>query len=266
MAQTDQTLACRTVLVEVANVLGAFRDHMVLIGGWVPELYFPNHDHIGSLDVDFAVSPQAVTSNAYETILTRMTDAGYSLRINPTHFTKIISGAQEPVKVDLLGAEYSNGEKNASIQLNELQINCLSGIDLAFLAFDEKEFLGTMPDGAQNVVRIRIVRPEAFILIKAFALDERIKEKDAYDIAFVLRHYQAGLAELAEKVRGLLTNPIAERGYLIMQGKFAAMDSVGPIWAARICREQGEDYEQVRRAAFENAQDLFRTVNWLPQP
>lgn len=94
------------------------------------------------------------------------------------------------VKVDLISGEYSQGEKSISVQVNELQINSVRGIDLAFEGCDENEISGRMPDGSTNTVRARIVRPEVFVLIKAFALDERTKMKDAYDIAFVLHHYE----------------------------------------------------------------------------
>ena len=49
---TDITAASRAVLVDVLGVLGAYRSHLVVIGGWVPELRFPGRGHPGSLDVD----------------------------------------------------------------------------------------------------------------------------------------------------------------------------------------------------------------------
>ena len=73
----DPTSASRAVLIEVMNVLGVFRDKIVLVGGWVPDLLYPNSGHIGSLDVDLAVSQSAIGANAYETILNRMIEAGY---------------------------------------------------------------------------------------------------------------------------------------------------------------------------------------------
>lgn len=263
MTSFNQTTASRAVLIEVANVLGAFREHLVLVGGWVPELLFPDRGHMGSLDVDFAVAPTALADNAYETIRKRMTDAGYVHQSGPTRFLKGVAGAPEPVKVDLISGQYQGGEKSASIQVNELRISCLRGIDLAFTACEELEVSGSMPDGTENVVRVRIVRPEVYILIKAFALDERAKEKDAYDIAFVLQNYQPSLAALAERVRAQLADGLAQEGYKILEGKFASVESVGPVWAARIAQVQDHDYEQARRAAFENAQELFRIVTVL---
>ena len=170
-----------------------------------------------------------------------------------------VPGVPDPVKVDLIAAEYQGGEQVPSIRLNDLRVNTLRGIDLAFAACDEVELSGAMPDRALNKVRVRMVLPEAFILLKAFALDERVKVKDAYDIAFVLRNHSS-LAVLAQRVVALLSNRVALGAYRILRDKFAAMEAVGPDWAARVAAGQGADYERQRRAAFEDAQDLLQRV------
>jgi hypothetical protein len=261
MAGFDQTTASRAVLIEVANVLGAFRDHLVVVGGWVPELLYPNRGHMASLDVDFAVAPTALVDNAYQTMCKRMLDAGYSQYTAPTRFSKPIAGAPEPVKVDFIAGQYAQGEKAASVQVNELQINSVRGIDLAFEGWDEIAISGRMPDGSLNVVRARIVRPEVFILIKAFALDERAKEKDAYDIAFVLHHFEPNLAVLADQIRLHVLKGLGREAYEILKAKFASVDAAGPVWAANAVPGTGDDFEQLQRAAFEDAQELFRIVD-----
>ena len=262
MAQfNSQIEASRSVLIEVANVLGSFRDHLVLVGGWVPELLFPNRGHMGSLDVDLAVAPTALADNAYQTICRRLLDAGYIHKIDPTCFVKEVAGAPEPVKVDLISGQYQAGQKSTAIRINELALSSLKGTDLAFEACDVLEITGRMPDGMQNVVRVRIVRPEAFILIKAFALDERTKDKDAYDIAFVLRRYEPNLPTLAEQLRPHVAKGLGREAYEILKAKFASIDSVGPDRAARAVPGTGQDYEQLRRAAFEDAQQLFRLLS-----
>ena len=38
-------------------------------------------------------------------------------------------------------------------------------------------------------------------------------------------------------------------------------DSVGPIWACRAAATAGEDTVQFQRAAFEDADDLFRSLD-----
>jgi hypothetical protein len=261
MPPFDPTSASRAVLIEVMNVLGAFRDELVIVGGWVPDLLYPNAGHMGSLDVDLAVSPRALGANSYETILKRLLDAGYQHVAPPTQFFKLVTGVEKPVKTDLITGQYQDKGKTDAIQVNELRINSLKGIDLAFEACDEIELAGPLPDGTHNVVRARIVRPEAFVLIKAFALDERAKDRDAFDVAFVLQNFQPTIEALAMRLRPHLAGGLALEGYRILQGKFATLDSVGPVWAARVAKDQGADFEQERRSAYENAQDLFRAVD-----
>jgi hypothetical protein len=257
MPTFDQTSASRAVLIEVMNVLGAFRDEIVLVGGWVPELLYPDRGHIGSLDVDLAVSRAAIGKDAYKTILNRLIAAGYSHHGSPAYFTKALAGVAEPVKVDLVGGQYEGGEKARSIQVNELELNTLRGLDLAFEACREMPICGIMPDGSRNTVRARIVLPEAYILIKAFALDERQKEKDAYDIHFIMRNYPPHVEALAAKVRPLLCKGLAREGYEILKEKFAALDAVGPSSAAAVAAQNGESREQWQRSAYEYAQALF---------
>jgi predicted nucleotidyltransferase len=257
MPTFDPTSASRAVLVEVLNVLGAFRERIVLVGGWVPDLLFPGRGHMGSLDVDLAISRESLDLNAYRTILARMIKAGYSHHTSPTCFRKHVAGVEEPVKVDLVAGQYEGGGKTRTIQVNELEVNTLRGLDLAFEIWQEIQLSGVMPDGVENTVRARIVRPEGYILIKAFALDERQNPKDAYDIVFVLRNYPPDIETLADRVRPLLSNPRACEGYEILKAKFAKLGSVGPSRAARVAEEQGEDFEQSQRAAFEYAKALF---------
>ena len=86
--------ASRAVLIEVMNVLGLYRDHLILVGGWVPELLLPNRGHLGSLDVDLAVDVRGISRQQYDTILQRLIDAGYSQE--PSGFLRRVKGAKNP--------------------------------------------------------------------------------------------------------------------------------------------------------------------------
>lgn len=261
MSSFNPIAASRAVRIEVLNVLGAFRDQIVLVGGWVPELLYPNRGHPGSLDVDLAVSRYALGGNVYQTILQRLLNAGYTHVTGPTRFTKPVAGVEEPVKVDLISGQYESGQKSKSIQVDQLEVNTLRGTDLAFEACREIHVCGRMPDGTHNTVSVRIVEPQAFILIKAFALDERLKEKDAYDIYFVLRNYRPNVESLAGRVHGLLSNGLARAGFDLLKLKSATLQAVGPSWAAQMAAEQGEDHAQAQRSAYEYAQALFTAVD-----
>jgi len=258
----DQALAAKAVLIEVLNILGAYRSEIVIVGGWVPDLHFPGNGDVGSSDVDLAIGPNAAAQNAYDSIMSRMRDGHYEVATDPTRFFRTIPGAQEKIKVDVITREYQGGEKKAAVLINELRVNGLRGVDLAFECCQEIELDGSMPDGSRNKVRARIVRPEAFILMKSFALDERAQPKDAYDIAFTLRHYQPSLAALADRVAPLVKQGLGAEAFKILTGKFSSVDSVGPTWAADVAVEQaGADREQEQRAAFEDARSLFEAVS-----
>ena len=95
-----ETEAARAVLLEVLNALGAMRDHLVIVGGWVPDLLYPSRNHMGSLDVDLAVSPSAIGGNAYSSIRKRLTQLGYTMQESPTRFFKHIPDLANPIKID----------------------------------------------------------------------------------------------------------------------------------------------------------------------
>jgi len=66
----EQVAAARSVLLELMLLLGEYCDHLVLVGGWVPEFLItqPSEPHIGSIDVDLAVDHRAITEAGYRTI------------------------------------------------------------------------------------------------------------------------------------------------------------------------------------------------------
>lgn len=262
----DQTAAARAVMIEVLNILGRLKGDIVLIGRWVPNLHYPDRGHIGSLDVDLAISPEAAADCAHDSILARLRDRNYQFSPGPARFYRDVPGAREPVKVDLVASEYRDGNRVDATLVNELRINGLRGVDLAFECHEEITLTGTMPDGSRNAVRARIIRPEAFILVKAFALAERVKAKDAYDIAFTLHHYQPSLDDLAARIAPLLSRGLGAEAWQILLEKFASLDAVGPRWAADVAAlEGGADANRERRAAYEDARALFEAVARLRQ-
>ena len=61
--------AAHSVLLELFHLFGEYREHIVLVGGWVPEFLFSKHDthHVGSIDVDLALNhPEGMNRIAEE--------------------------------------------------------------------------------------------------------------------------------------------------------------------------------------------------------
>ena len=61
VTRTDYTAlkveAARRVMIEITHLLAKYRNEIVLVGGWVPELLCRNRHmpHVGSMDVDLAL-------------------------------------------------------------------------------------------------------------------------------------------------------------------------------------------------------------------
>ena len=85
--------AARSVMIELAHLLGEYRDHLVIIGGWVPELLFPVRDkrHVGSLDVDLALDHRYLHEEGYKTIQEVLLSRGYQQGNQPYTFRREVT-------------------------------------------------------------------------------------------------------------------------------------------------------------------------------
>ncbi len=255
---SSQQDEARSVLLETLHVLGVFREQLV-VGGWVPDLLYPGKKRIGSIDVDLAVAPAALANDAYSTIRARMSDAGFQHHSPPTHFTLDMPSGR--IKVDLITGQYQTGQKVPAILVNELKINALRGLDLAFEYSDEISITGVMRNGATNTVSARVVRPEAFVLIKAFAMEDRLKAKDAYDVYFVAANHPAGPKDLGKRIAEMFPNGLAQEGVRILRQKYAQLDSIGPVHVAEVLGQQGNDVAQSQQAAYQYVRAMLHAIN-----
>jgi hypothetical protein len=66
-----QVQAARRVLIDLGQVLAAFQDCLVVVGGWVPDLLILEAEeaHIGSIDVDLALDARKLNDGRYAELL-----------------------------------------------------------------------------------------------------------------------------------------------------------------------------------------------------
>ena len=267
----DSIAACQSVLVEAFTVLGRHRRHLVLVGGWVPPLLIPGAGHIGSIDVDLAIDSRRIPAHLYETIGSDLRRAGYRTTDLPNRFEREvrIGDRRFTVRLDLITGEYgqpAEGGTHAIIQ--GMPVWRSRGVDVALDHSLELVVAGTLPDGGDNEVRIRVALITSFLVMKGFALDDRKKEKDAYDIYFCLANYPGGIDGLVKEFQSLMDNGLVRESLARICGKFRTIDSIGPVWAAQVVQAVGGDYEFTRRDAFERANSLFDAIGvqpWLAQ-
>lgn len=249
--------AARSVMIELAHLLGEYRKFLVIIGGWVPELLFPGREkaHVGSIDVDLAIDHRYLPEEGYKTIQELLLNRGYRqgrqdfifLRDVPVG-TRIIT-----VQVDLLSGEYEGtGRRHRHQRVQDVLARKVRGCDIAFDDPQEITLEGELPGGGRDSVRIQVASIVPFLVMKGMALDERLKEKDAWDIYFCVQNYPGGLDGLAETLRSHLGHALVREGLAKIAKNFTSENHVGPRCVADFEGiSDPEDREMIQRDAYE---------------
>ena len=119
----DAVEAAKSVLIELTHLLGEYRDNIVLIGGWVPELLIPQEPrpHVGSMDIDLALNHLKIQDEGYKLIEELLTSRGYyrEEEKQPFIFFRDVpfGGSVIKVQVDLLSGEYEGTGKKHRTQM-----------------------------------------------------------------------------------------------------------------------------------------------------
>jgi hypothetical protein len=266
----DAVEAARSVMLELIRLLGEYRDDMVVIGGWVPDLLLPaaGTKHVGSIDVDLAVNHRRISEAGYRTILEHLTRRGYTRGDRPYTFYRrvVVAGREIKVPVDLLAGEYGGtGKSRRHQRVQDIMPRKARGCDLAFEMAREVTIEGNLPGGGKDSLKVRVAGIVPFIVMKAMALADRMKEKDAWDVWFCLSHYPGGFEALADAFRPHLGNRLVAEGLSKLKEKFASPEHTGPKWVADFDEIDDPETRAMRqRDAFERVVALLARLGLLP--
>jgi hypothetical protein len=258
--------AAYSVLIEVVRILGEYRDNIVLIGGWVPQFLFQdeNEMHTGSIDIDLALDHRQITDDGYKSIHDLLVDRGYRSGKQPFIFHRavVIEGMEVSVQVDLLSGEYEgSGKSHRHQRLQEIRARKVRGCDLAFSNPIELTIEGDLPGGAKDSVVIKVASIVSFLIMKAIVLDDRLKEKDAYDIYYCLKQYSDKLDDLVAEFRPHLKNNLVQEGLRKLAKNFASEEHKGPKFVTAFEEIMDEeDRIQMERDAFERVNYLLQKL------
>lgn len=260
------TQAVYSVLVEIGQVLGGYVDKFVVIGGSVPWLLYPDTDpkHIGTMDVDLSLDADALGDREYAGLIELLEKAGYERRQNDMRVFQMRRWVKlddyEPigVVVDLLMPREAKLKRNKPPILADFAVLKADGAGIAMNNFIRTKLSGTMPDGRENSVELRIASIPAFLVMKGYALAGRDKAKDAYDIYFAVRQFEGGAVALGKACRELAGSEVALEGYNRIKSKFRSIDDYGPETVKRFLMESGGgggmNPDQIKRDAFMQVQ------------
>ena len=258
--------AARSVLVELVHLLGEYRDSIVVVGGWVPPFLCPHPEspHIGSMDVDLALDHRKLNEQGYRTILQLLLDRGYQQGKQPFIFHRSVALGDHSVKVevDFLGCEYEGtGRTHRTQQVQDIRVRKARGADLAFDDPVSVSVSARLPDGTIDSVSLNIASVVSFLMMKAMALADRLKEKDSWDIYYVLRNYPGGVEKVAKEFRPRLMHGLIMEGLAKLRRHFSSIDSVGPAQVAGFQEENDlEEQKRLRRDAYERVTYLLERL------
>ena len=261
MYRPGLTEASRSVLLEVLRILGSYKDQLVLIGGWAPyfilEKFGEADQHCGSIDIDLALDPRIADLKVYDTIVSLIEKRGYEPyktddgRILPYRFYRSIrspsDGQDYVIEVDFITEPHIAQKMQPSAFLavqRDLQAVIVRGSSIVFSHNFEHIIKGVLPSGAETSVTCKIADLVGCITTKGLALKGRYKEKDPYDIYYLLRHYQGGLEKAAREARLYLKNPIVKEAIDEIKEKFKTAKSEGPFQAAYFLAPEDEQLRE----------------------
>lgn len=260
-----QKEAAHRVLVELVNLFNDYRDDIRIVGGWVPDLMFPDEGHIGSVDVDILINHHKLKDAGYITMPKILLRNGY-MEHPEKYFSFVkkveVDGVVYDVDVDILAGMYGGTQKKKKSQhVQGIKALKATGGDFAFRFEPQSvKIEAKRPDGAIDVARVNVIAVVPYLVMKTAAMG-RGKAKDAYDIYFLVKHYHGGVFELSQLFGGYTgTKTIAEMKEKLSD-KFRSPEHAGPVDVADFMdMEDEEEIAMVKRDAFEQIQELIRLI------
>jgi hypothetical protein len=272
---TSETVeACESALRTLLADIGPWGNKLILVGGLTPVYLVPElpaddvEPHVGTTDLDVVIGV-AITDDsdeAYRTLQKNLRESGFNPSRDPDSGRERSYAWQRPVNGITVVIEFfcpvapdsqagnlrRNPSSGVGSQISAIQLRAaeLTGEDCIQVRLSGS----TLDEGGSREVVLLVANVLPFLVLKAFALTERVKEKDAYDIVWTLSAWAGGPEGAARAAR---TSPISDHaetlaGIETLREAFREIDSAGPSLYARFFVGGGgspDERDRLRRFA-----------------
>ncbi|MCD7717325.1 MAG: hypothetical protein LUI39_12950 [Lachnospiraceae bacterium] len=260
-----QKEAAHRVLIELVNLFQEYEEDIRIVGGWVPDLMFPEEGHIGSVDVDILINHLTLQDEGYQNMSCILRKNAY-LDHPDKYFSFIktveVDGIFYDVDVDILAGMYGGTQKKRRSQhVQGIKALKSTGGNFAFNFPPQRiKMEARRPDGAFDVANVSVIAVVPYIVMKTAALG-RGKAKDAYDIYFLVKHYSGGVRTLSIEFQKVHDKKIVTEMKEKLSDKFASPDHAGPKDVIDFLGLSDEDeIEMTKRDAYEQIQALINLI------
>lgn len=231
---------------------------LIVLGGLMPEILTAGREtvpqHLGTSDVDMLLLAHLQDTDGLIRIEAALEAARFSAEPgeNGWRWRGIVDGFA--VKLEFLCDLDTEREGIIAIPgCRVLRANNLRGTGYVAADWTLREMTADLPDLGPTTVRVRFAGLGGYLLTKCVAVRHRGKDKDHYDLAFVLLHNRAGGPDAAArqlldgKLAGQL--PALRSTFLEVRGRFYSVMSAGPKgFAAESARADPSAPEHENRA------------------
>jgi hypothetical protein len=257
--------ACEKALRTILKKIGPWGTQLILIGGMTPKYLVGNapkdiKEHVGTTDLDVVVGVTLSTEEeeAYRTLQQNLKESGFAPGKNPEtgqeetfRWVRDVDGVNValeffcPVGDGTAGKLYRNPGKNVGSKISAIRTR---GAELAGQDNFTVTLSGDTLDegGIKEGVVAKVANFLPFLVLKAFAIEERDKPKDSYDVIWTLNAYKNGPQSVIEEIT---KSPILDHGDVAVavgyfRKNFASIDHSGPAQYARFEQSGGSEEER----------------------
>lgn len=260
----------RRLCLTIATLLGDLLNDLVVVGGLVPYLLVDQRlaePHVGTRDLDLGLSLALLDQERYADMSQALRREGFKAQTKPNGGVRRCTWVHPGVGVtlDFLMPQPQEGTAPGRLQDLEEDFAAIvtAGLQLAFRDAIDLQLAGeTLFGGGAATRTVRVCGPAAFVALKANAVHNRNKLKDAYDLVYVLMHYggDAGLEEIAARYRALGSDSEADAALARLASDFESPDHVGPVRAGMF--QTGRRDPALQADAWGYVQELLRLIGY----
>jgi hypothetical protein len=262
----------KAVLLEIGQILGSFKGKFAVVGGAVPWLLLDNFEmpHVGTIDVDLGLDAEALGDGEYARLVDALMTHGYGQNKKLKKFQLVrrieATDGGDPIDivVDFLMPRNAEIDRNKPPIIEDFAVQRADGTDLAMRFNQMVAVRGAMPNGGTNQIEIAVCSIPALLAMKGYAVHNRLKQKDAYDIYYCIRNYPEGIDALAKDCLPLLNLPSGATGYGFINEKFDVADGFGPTCVRNFVQESkilgDRTPDQWQRDAFGQVDAWLRAI------